>query len=260
LRGAEPAEGVRFEVLGPVAHVTLCRPAHLNAQTPSMWRALADFGSDLPRRVRAVVVQGEGAAFSAGLDRRMFTPEGIPGEPSLAGLATLDPDEAARVVSTYQAGFSWLRRPDVISVAIVHGHAVGAGFQLALACDLRIAATDAQFTMAEPMLGLVPDLGGTQPLVAAVGYSRALELCATGRRLGAAEAERWGLVNLLVGREDLARATSDLVQSLLAGHRDAVTATKELLLEAATRTYDGQLLAERVAQVARVKALASPSD
>jgi enoyl-CoA hydratase/carnithine racemase len=159
------------------------------------------------------------------------------------------------LIASYQAGFRWLRRPEIISVAAVRGHAVGAGFQLALACDLRVAAADAQFTMAEPTVGLVPDLGGTQPLVEAVGYSRALEICATGRRLGAAEAERSGLLNLVVPGEDLEAATADLVAALRGTDRDAVRATKRLLLAAGGQSYDAQLSAEREAQLLRVKAL-----
>jgi enoyl-CoA hydratase/carnithine racemase len=205
--------------------------------------------------VRVVVVTGEGSSFSAGIDRRMFTPDGVPGEGSLADVSGQGDAEAADVIATYQAGFSWLRRPEFVSVAAVRGHAVGAGFQLALACDLRVAADDALFTMAEPTLGLVPDLGGTQPLVAAIGYSRALEICATGRRFSAAEAERAGMVNIVVPGEQLETATDDLVAALLSTNRDAVSATKTLLLAASTEPYDDQLRAERGAQVLRLRAL-----
>jgi enoyl-CoA hydratase/carnithine racemase len=205
--------------------------------------------------VRVVVVTGEGPSFSAGLDRRMFTPEGVPGEGSLSDIPVTDDLAAAATIASYQAGFSWLRRSEFVSIAAVRGHAVGAGFQLALACDIRIAADDAQFTMAEPTLGLVPDLGGTQPLVQAVGYARALEICATGRRVGAAEAERIGLVNLVVAGDDLDAATEDLVTSLTASSRDAVSATKALLLAADGRGYAEQLAAERQAQVERLRAL-----
>src|SRR5438045_5096859 len=114
-----------------------------------------------------------------------------------AGLAALPPEQADAAVESYQQGFGWLARPDLVSVAAVHGHAIGAGFQLALACDLRILADDAQFSMAEVRHGLVPDLTGTRRLVELVGYSRALEICATGRRLGAAEADRIGLATLV---------------------------------------------------------------
>jgi enoyl-CoA hydratase/carnithine racemase len=137
----------------------------------------------------------------------------------------------------------------------VRGHAVGAGFQLALACDLRVAADDALFTMAEPTLGLVPDLGGTQPLVELIGYSRALEICATGRRFSAAEAAQAGMVNIVVSGDQLESATDDLVAALMTTHRDAVTATKTLLLGASQASYDDQIRAEREAQVERLRAL-----
>jgi enoyl-CoA hydratase/carnithine racemase len=201
------------------------------------------------------VVTGEGPSFSAGLDRRMFTREGVPGEGSLYDANDRDDAEAEAVVASYQAGFSWLRRPEFVSIAAVRGHAVGAGFQLALACDLRVATADAMFTMAEPMFGLVPDLGGTQPLVGLVGYGRALEICATGRRFSAAEAERSGLVNLVVAGDQLEAATDDLIAAIRSTNRDAVSATKQLLLDARDRPYEEQILAERVAQVRRLRAL-----
>jgi enoyl-CoA hydratase/carnithine racemase len=205
--------------------------------------------------VRVVVVSGEGSSFSAGIDRRMFTPEGVPGEGALGDVTSGSDAEAGKVIASFQAGFSWLRRPRFVSVASVRGHAVGGGFQLALACDLRVVADDAMFTMAEPSLGLVPDLGGTQPLVEAVGYSRALEICATGRRLSAAEAERAGLANIVVPGDQLEAATDDLVAALLTTDRDAVASTKQLLLDAPRRSYDDQLRAEREAQVVRLRAL-----
>jgi enoyl-CoA hydratase/carnithine racemase len=209
----------------------------------------------LSDEVRVVVVTGEGSSFSAGIDRRMFTPEGVPGEGSLGDVTSGTDAEACEVIASYQAGFSWLRRPQFVSVASVRGHAVGGGFQLALACDLRVVADDAMFTMAEPTLGLVPDLGGTQPLVDAVGYSRALEICATGRRFSAAEAERAGLANIVVPVDELEAATEDLVAALLTTNREAVSGTKQLLLDAGTRSYDEQLRAEREAQVIRLRAL-----
>ena len=229
--------------------MVLDRPDKRNAQRPEMWRALAEFGDSLPDSVRVVVVAGNGPSFSAGLDRSMF---GQLGSDLDAG-----DDSFLDTIASYQAGFSWLRRPEFISVAAVQGHAIGAGFQLALACDLRIAATDAEFRMAEPSLGLVPDLGGTQVLVDLVGYSRALEICATNRSVGAEEAERIGLVNLCVAADELAGAIDDLVAALTSTVRDAVTMTKALLLGSRDRPYQQQLLAERQAQLTRIRALAA---
>jgi enoyl-CoA hydratase/carnithine racemase len=219
-----------------------------------MWFALAEVGASLPPDVRVVVLAGDGPSFSAGLDRRILTPEGVPGEESF-DLAGISDAEAADRVGRYQEGFTWLRDSAFISIAAVRGHAIGAGFQLALACDIRIAADDAQFTMFEPALGLVPDLTGTQLLLDAVGYARAIEICATARRVGATEAERIGLVNLVVPGEELETATNDLVAALSATNRDAVSATKQLLLDARDRGFDEQRRAEREAQVRRLRAL-----
>jgi enoyl-CoA hydratase/carnithine racemase len=219
-----------------------------------MWAALAEIGASLPPEVRVVVLTGEGPSFSAGLDRRLLTGEGVPGEEPFDLTATTD-DEATDRIATYQAGFTWLRDPRFVSVAAVRGHAIGAGFQLALACDIRLAAADAQFSMFEPALGLVPDLTGTQLLLDAIGYGRALEICATARRVGAAEAERIGLVNAVVSGDELETATDDLIAALCATHREAVSDTKGLLLGARDRTFDEQRRAEREVQVTRLRAL-----
>jgi enoyl-CoA hydratase/carnithine racemase len=143
-----------------------------------------------------------------------------------------------------------------VTIAAVQGHAIGAGFQLALACDMRVATSDAKFTMAEVSLGLVPDLGGTRPLVRLVGYARALEICVTGRRVGAAEAAAMGLVNLVVPPEDLEDAVRDLTAAVLAGPRDAVVEIKALLRAALDHDAPTQLRYEREAQVRRLRDLA----
>jgi enoyl-CoA hydratase/carnithine racemase len=250
--------GLRVEVGDRVARICLDRPAKRNAQTPAMWRALREVGGQLGEDVRVVVVTGQGPSFSAGLDLRMFTPGGIAGELSLPRLAGLDPQLLDAEIAAFQDGFSWLRDPRFVSVAAVQGHAVGAGLQLALACDLRILAGDAQLSMREPTLGLVPDLGGTQPLVEAVGYSRALWLCATGASMSAGQALAAGLAVAVVPAPDLAAATEDLVSSLLAAPHAAVSATKELLQGARQRSYPEQLAAERRAQADRLANLAGP--
>jgi enoyl-CoA hydratase/carnithine racemase len=244
------APGVRLDRDGPVATVTLHRPEVLNAQHVGMWLELRRIGRELPGDVRVVVVRGEGRAFSAGLD--LAEARG----PAFARLVQLTPDESAAQIAEYQEAFSWLRRPDLLSVAAVQAHAIGAGFQLALACDLRVLADDAQLAMAEVTLGLVPDLGGTKRLVELVGYARALELCVTGRRVGAAEADRIGLANIVVPRADLDAAVADLTAAVLAAPRDAVNEIKALLAGAGGRSYPEQEAAEREAQTRRLRDLA----
>ncbi|MBA3410678.1 MAG: enoyl-CoA hydratase/isomerase family protein [Geodermatophilaceae bacterium] len=240
--------GVRLRVEGQVATVTLDTPSRLNCQTPSTWRELAAIGARLDSAIRVVVVRGEGRAFSAGLDRSLFSgdPDVVDG---LAALATGSDAEIVEGIATFQAGFSWLTAGPAISIAAVQGHAVGAGFQLALACDLRVLTEDASLAMAETSLGLVPDLTGTWPLVRAVGYPRALEICATGRKVGAAEAVAIGLANAVVPADQLAGAVQDLVAALLAAPAASAAATKQLLLGAGDRTRTDQCAAERLAQL-----------
>ncbi|WP_214410844.1 enoyl-CoA hydratase/isomerase family protein [Sphaerisporangium fuscum] len=247
--------GLRFEVDGEIATITLDRPEKRNAQTFATWSALARIGSTLPKQVRVVVVRGEGPSFSAGIDLRMFTPEGVPGQGSFASAAALDGDAFEERISQAQEGFLWLRRPDIVSIAAVHGHAIGAGFQLALACDLRVIADDARFCMKEPALGLVPDLTGTKPLVDIVGLPRAVEICLTARVVEAEEALRLGLAEQLVPRAELEAATRRLASALLSTNRDAAAATKRLLQGASGRTLEEQAAAERIEQAARVRAL-----
>ncbi|MEV8638359.1 enoyl-CoA hydratase/isomerase family protein [Streptosporangium sp. NPDC051023] len=247
--------GLRFEVDGEIATITLDRPERRNAQTFATWSELARIGDSLPQQVRIVVVRGEGPSFSAGIDLRLFTPEGIPGQDSLATLATAEDPTFEQRIAHAQRGFLWLRRPDIVSIAAVNGHAIGAGFQLALACDLRVLAEDAKLCMKELALGLVPDLTGTKPLVDLVGLPRAIEICLTARAVGAREAAAIGLAELVVAPEDLAEAVRDLAAALLATDRGAATATKRLLQGAGGRTLEEQSAAERREQVARVRAL-----
>jgi enoyl-CoA hydratase/carnithine racemase len=237
--------------------VTLDRPKRRNAQTPSTWRRLAAVGEELlTSGARVVVLRAEGPSFSAGLDRAMLTPEGAPGEPTFVELAGLDPAAVDEAIASFQEAFTWWRDERIVSIAAVQGHAVGAGFQLALACDLRVLAADALLSMREPSLGLVPDLGGTQPLVELVGYPRALEICVTGREVAAAEAAQIGLAELVAPPAELDGAVRDLCAAILAAPADAVRETKALLRAASSRGYDEQRAAERAAQGRRLRALA----
>jgi enoyl-CoA hydratase/carnithine racemase len=249
---AQTGAGVRYDLDGPVATVTLCRPEVLNAQTPAMWAELGNISRKLPGSVRVVIVRGAGRAFSAGLDLSAARGEG---DSSLARLAQLSPEECADRIAGFQSAFTWLRNPSVVTIAAVRGHAIGAGFQLALNCDLRILADDARFSMAEVTLGLVPDLGGTKRLAELVGPSRALEICVTGRRIPADEADRLGLATAVVPGDQLDAAVADLTAAILAADRGAVAEIKGLLSGVGSRTYAEQDRAEREAQTRRLRDL-----
>ena len=217
-----------------------------------MWAELGNISRKLPGDVRVVIVRGEGRAFSAGLDLSVARGGG---DSSLPQLAALSPEECAERIAGFQDAFTWLRRPSLVTIAAVQGHAIGAGFQLALNCDLRVLADDARFSMAEVTLGLVPDLGGTKRLTELVGLSRALEICLTGRRIPAPEADRIGLATAVVPGAELSGAVSDLAAAVLAADRGAVAEIKALLAGASDRSYAEQDRAEREAQTRRLRDL-----
>ncbi|MGB6226114.1 MAG: enoyl-CoA hydratase/isomerase family protein, partial [Pseudonocardiaceae bacterium] len=174
----------------------------------------------------------------------------------LRDIASAGPDAGQAIIDEFQRGFTWLADPQRVTIAAVHGHALGAGFQLALACDIRVAAEDARFTMAETSLGLVPDLTGTLSLVRAVGYARAAEICLTGRRVAAEEALRIGLVNSVVAPDALPAAVDELAEALLRPAAGATRETLALLAAAADGpTLDKQRAAERAAQFRRLSEL-----
>lgn len=252
------APALTTELVDGILTVRLNRPDTRNAQGPALWRDLAGLGRTLDPQVRAIVLCAEGPSFSAGLDRRMLTAEGIPGEGSMLQFAQMPPAELDALIATFQEAFAWWRRCPVVTVAAVQGHAVGAGFQLALGCDVMIVADDVALSMKEPSLGLVPDLGGTLPLVQAVGYSRALELVISGRWVGAEEAVRIGLALRAVPRDDLESAAREVAASCATALPGAVAATKALLADAIHHeghsvAHDSQLAAERAAQGDRIR-------
>ena len=248
--------GLQYDVAGPIATITLDRPAVRNAQTPTMWRALAALGAEIPDDVRVVVVKGSGSTFSAGLDRTMLDPA-TTGEESVAGLLGRPDEEISSTIGEFQEGFTFLRGPRFVSIAAVQGYAIGAGFQLALSCDLRVVADDVQFSMKESALGLVPDLTGTKPLVECVGYARALEICATARMVGAEEAVGIGLALTAVPADELDATVADLAAALTAPLPGAVRETKALLQGASDRSLDEQRRLEREAQIRRFRELAA---
>jgi enoyl-CoA hydratase/carnithine racemase len=243
------AAGLEYAVDGPVANITLNRPDVRNAQHPAMWAGMVEILESLGDEVRVVVVRGAGGTFSAGLDLSLLD--------SMVGLATKSDQEIIDTIGTYQLPFAMLADPRFISVAVVQGYAIGAGFQLALACDLLIVAEDANFCMKEPALGLVPDLVGTKPLVEAVGYARALEICATARMVSASEAAELGIAQSVVPADQLDKTVEATVTALTAHTAGAVRATKALLQQAHARSLDEQRLAERTAQAGRFRDLAA---
>jgi enoyl-CoA hydratase/carnithine racemase len=253
---ARPHPRLRLEQDGPLLTLTLDDPDQRNAQTPSLWAALAEVGESLDPAVRVVLVRAEGPSFSAGLHRGMLTPHGVAGEQSVLALAAEGEEALRTAIAGFQRGFAiWSEVPAVV-IGAVQGHAIGAGFQLALACDLRVVADDVAFAMRETSLGMVPDLAGTAPLVRLVGYARALEICATGRAVHAQEAVRLGLAQVAVPRTELDDTARDLAEAILQAPHAAVRELKPLLRQAVDATPAVQQQAEREAQARLLAAMA----
>jgi enoyl-CoA hydratase/carnithine racemase len=231
-------EGSRLDVI-------LSNPSRLNAMTEETWQALAQAGREISNDVRVAVIRAEGRAFSAGLDRKVFAGQA---KPDLVSMLAGTDDEIQEAIKGFQDAFTCWRKSEAITIAAVQGDAIGAGFQLALACDFRIAAHDARFSLRETSLGLVPDLAGTKPLVELVGFSKALEIALTGEPINAATALEIGLVNSVVPVGELKEAVDVFVARLLALPEASVKATKRLIVGAMNRDFEAQDEAERQEQ------------
>jgi enoyl-CoA hydratase/carnithine racemase len=242
-------ESIRYETRDGLARITLARPDKRNAVSLQMFHELGDAaeaaGSD--PNVRGVLVAGEGPSFCAGIDLALLA-ELAP----LASRAAEQPDQFRAFVRMAQRPFLALARMPKPTVAAVQGHALGAGFQLALACDLRVAASDATFGMLEARYGLIPDLGGMHHLTRLAGPARAKELVWTTRTVEAAEADHLGLVNRLASAQDLARSAEDLVQACMAHSPTAVALSKDLITGAFERSLEEELGHEADAQAAAI--------
>jgi enoyl-CoA hydratase/carnithine racemase len=249
------ADGVRIVDSGSRLDVILCTPDNRNAQTPKTWAALAGAQHFISTKTRVVVLTGEGVSFSAGLDRSMLGAPTADNPVTLASLGMAGDAALREFISIAQSAFSWWRNCDALTIAVVQGHAIGAGFQLALACDLVLALPDACFAMREPRLGLVPDLGGTHALVRAVGYSRALEICATGRAVEAPEALSLGIAQHVLSAKKVEAQIDEIIIALTGPSRGVIAGLKRLLLEAENSDAKTQLHNEREAQIARITEL-----
>jgi 2-(1,2-epoxy-1,2-dihydrophenyl)acetyl-CoA isomerase len=201
-------ENIIYEKKDGVATITLNRPQALNAFTPQMngelQRILKDADED--KSVRCFLLTGSGRGFCAGQDLKGRTPEN---KGSLG----------ASLRERYNPVILRLRRTEKISIAAVNGIAAGAGCNLALACDLRVASEQAQFVQAFVRVGLAPDCGGSTILPRIVGLSKALELLLLGEPVDAKEALRIGLVAKVVPANDLLSASLAIADRIARGPR-----------------------------------------
>jgi len=208
---------------GHVAVVSLNRPDKLNACSPAVFAGLRDAGVEIGAddSVRAVLLRGEGRAFCAGLDTASLQAFGSGSVPSDNGERSEEPLAVN--------GFTIWHEINKPVVAAVQGYALGAGFQLALAADIRFAAPDAVMSVFEITYGLVPDLGGTQLLPQLVGPARAKELIWTAQRFTGEQAEAWGIVNHVVPLAELHDRAMAFAQDLASRPPLPIGFSKELV-------------------------------
>lgn len=199
-----------------IALLTLNRPEALNALNSELLRELYDRLKALEKEddLRCLVVTGSGEkAFAAGAD--------------IGEMADMNPDEAEEFAAFGHEVFSYLSTFPCPVIAAIHGYALGGGFELALACDIRIAADTARFAFPETGLGITPGFGGTQRLARLTNAAYAMELIFTGRRIKGEEALEQGAVNRLVPASELMSEAMKMAESIAANAPIGVRMAKE---------------------------------
>jgi enoyl-CoA hydratase len=221
---------VTYHREGRIGFITLNRPDKRNALNLALWNALdeavAAAAQDKERRV--VIVRGEGKSFCAGLDLGPDN-ELIPVMSSPASAA--QKMEFYRAVRHVQEIYNRLERLVVPVMAVIHGHCLGAGLELALCCDIRLTCTGTVFSLPEAQLALITDVGGLQRLPKVVGPAYAREIAFRGHRFSAEWAKEICLVNhLFPNQQTMDAAAKDMAEEIAANPPLAVQGTKEVLL------------------------------
>ncbi|MDT0158152.1 enoyl-CoA hydratase-related protein [Microbacterium sp. ARD32] len=228
-------ETILVEQRGRVGWITLNRPQALNALNSTVSEEVADAASafDADDGVGAIVVTGSEKAFAAGAD-----------------IKEMESKTASEMLETDHFG-AWTRFADVRTpvIAAVAGYALGGGCELAMMCDIILAADTAAFGQPEVNLGVIPGMGGTQRLIRAVGYYKAAEIVLSGRLVKADEAERIGLVSRVVPASELLDAATALAETIAAKSLPSLYAAKATL-DAAMETPLTEGLAVEKAQFA----------
>jgi methylglutaconyl-CoA hydratase len=229
--------GVRLERRGSIALVTLDRPERMNALSRALVTRFGELGREIAMQadVRLVIVTGAGEkAFCAGAD--------------LKERSGMSAEEVRALLLAYESELGWLESIQVPTLAAINGAALGGGLELALLCDLRIAAPHAVLGLPEVSLGVIPGAGGTQRLAKLLGEARAKELILRAARLSAPEALILGLVNQVMPKSDqFLLEVINWAEPILNGAPLAIRAALEAIRGAGTRELARGLALERTA-------------
>lgn len=224
-------EPVSLAVADDIATVTIERPERRNALDAATAKALGDAVTDAGNKARVVIVTGAGAAFCAGGDLD-----------ELERWSTQAPDEiSGTLYGSFQYMIRSIRGSDAVFIAAINGPAVGAGMDLALACDLRVAAEEARLGQVWVRLGVIPGTGGAYLTQALAGPTRAAELLLTGDLITARDALEAGLVNEVVAGDALLGAARALAARILRHPREGVAANKRALITASDAALETAL-------------------
>jgi enoyl-CoA hydratase len=224
-------ESILVETRGAVGLITLNRAKALNALSAGLVAELvsAANGFDADRSIGCIVITGSDKAFAAGADIKEMA--------TLTSIEAYVRDHAAAI-----ARIGEIRTPIVAAVA---GYCLGGGLELAMMCDIIIAADTARFGQPEITLGIMPGMGGTQRLPRAVGKAKAMDMILTGRMMDAAEAERSGLVSRVVPPGDLTEEAMKIAAKIAGYSQPIVTMAKESVNAAFETPLDAGLRFER---------------
>ena len=225
-------ENIIVSTNGNVGVITINRPKVLNALSSSvmdeMSKALDNFEAD--DEIGAIVITGNEKSFAAGADISQMKDN------------TFADAYLQNFITRNWERVTTCRKPTIAAVA---GYALGGGCELAMMCDMIIAADNAQFGQPEINLGIIPGAGGTQRLTHAIGKSKSMDMCLTGRRMGAEEAERSGLASRVVPVDEMLDTAISIGQSIASQSRLAVAATKEAVNKSFETTLREGVLFER---------------
>nr|MDO8081397.1 enoyl-CoA hydratase/isomerase family protein [Candidatus Freyarchaeota archaeon] len=212
-------ETIRIEKEDGVGKIILNRPDKRNAVNAEMFRDLGEAARIVSddNEVKAVILAGMGPVFSAGID---FT--------SMGALGKVSSQFFRDLAKKSQTNYGLLENMEKPVIAAIQGAAIGAGLEMTLCCDIRIAAEDARMGLPEVCFGLVPDLGGAQRLPRIIGLGRAKELIFTGKIISAKEAERIGLVNKIVPADQLMDAAMEMAKEIMDNGLIAVGLSKKI--------------------------------
>lgn len=211
-----------YEVKNQIAFITFNRPESMNAINRQMTRDLVEACRQIEEDsgIRIAIFTGAGErAFSAGMDLK---------ERAETGFSPIERrnQKLTQTIHTQSRAIGVMTKP---TIAAIKGYCVGGGLEMALACDLRVAAEDAKLGLTEVRRGLIPGAGGTQRLTRAVGITKALEMCLTGDTVSGSEAQKLGLVNIAVPASEVLSAAEDLANRILKGAPMSVTFIKEAI-------------------------------